>query len=158
MNFEIKTVNHMNKILLILLIIFTGCGPNQKGNNTVEKAIYDDYVITPKKIIINDNVERHLFDYSISDEIGLNKMHAPVGWTEPIIKAKFEIRGIVLNGVLGLEFEEGVKKIPSSNGFLIPNNTKVRIFNAGSEELVLIEVLRPGYQKELVRFFEGFNN
>ena len=148
----------MNKILLTLLVIFMGCSPNKKGNNTVEKAIYNDYVITPKKIIINDNVERHLFDYSISDEIGLNKMHAPTGWTEPIIKAKFEIRGIVLSGVLGLEFEEGVKKIPGSNGFLIPNNTKVRIFNAGSEELVLIEVLRPGYQKELVRFFEGFNN
>ena len=148
----------MNKILLILLIIITGCRPNQKEVNTGEKAIYNDYVVTPKKIIINDNVKRHLFDYSISDEIGLNKMHAPTGWTEPIIKAKFEIRGIVLSGVLGLEFEEGVKKIPSSNGFLIPNNTKVRIFNAGSEELVLIEVLRPGYQKELVRFFEGFNN
>jgi len=85
-------------------------------------------------------------------------MHAPVGWTEPIIKAKFEIRGIVLSGVLGLEFEEGVKKIPSNNGFLIPNNTKVRIFNAGLEELVLIEVLRPSYQKEFVTFFEEFNN
>ena len=148
----------MNKIILILLIIFIGCRPSQKGTNTGEKAMYNDYVVTPKKIIIIDNVKRHLFDYSISDEIGLNKMHAPTGWTEPIIKAKFEIRGIVLSGVLGLEFEEGVKKIPSSNGFLIPNNTKVRIFNAGSEELVLIEVLRPGYQKELVRFFEGFNN
>ena len=158
MNLEIKIVNQMNKILLILLIIFMGCSPNQKGNNTGEKAIYNDYVITPKKIIINDNIERHLFDYSISNEIGLNKMHAPVGWTEPIIKAKFEIRGIVLSGVLGLEFEEGVKKLPSSNGFLIPNNTKVRIFNAGLEELVLIEVLRPSYQKELVTFFEEFNN
>jgi len=48
-----------------------------------------------------------------------------------------------LSGTLGLEFKEGIKKIPSSKGFLIPNNTKVRIFNAGSEELVLIEVLRP---------------
>ena len=120
--------------------------------------MYNDYVVTPKKIIIIDNVKRHLFDYSISDEIGLNKMHAPVGWTEPVIKAKFEIRGIVLSGILGLEFKEGVKKIPSSKGFLIPNNTKVRIFNAGSEELVLIEVLKPGYQKKLVKFFEGFNN
>ncbi|MDC3318443.1 hypothetical protein OAV61_01620 [Flavobacteriaceae bacterium] len=72
--------------------------------------------------------------------------------------AKFELRGIVLSGVLGLEFKEGVKKIPSSKGFLIPKNTRVRIFNAGSEELVLIEVLRPGYQKELVTFFEDFNN
>ena len=146
----------MNKIILILLIIFIGCRPSQKGTNTGEKAMYNDYVVTPKKIIIIDNVKRHLFDYSISDEIGLNKMHAPVGWTEPVIKAKFEIRGIVLSGVLGLEFEEGVKKIPSSKGFLIPKNTKVRIFNAGSEELVLIEVLKPGYQKELVTVFEGF--
>ena len=148
----------MNKILLTLLVIFMGCSPNKKGNNTAKKAIYKDHIITSKKIIINDNVERHLFDYSISDEIGLNKMHAPVGWTEPIIEAKFELRGIVLSGVLGLEFKEGVKKIPSSKGFLIPNNTRVRIFNAGSEELVLIEVLRPGYQKELVTFFEDFNN
>jgi len=150
--------NQMNKISIILLLIFTGCRPKQNVNNASEKAIYNDHIITPKKIIINDNVERHLFDYSISDEIGLNKMHAPVGWTEPIIKAKFEIRGIVLSGILGLEFEEGIKKIPSRNGFLIPNNTKVRIFNAGLEELVLIEILRPGYQKKLVTFFEGFNN
>ena len=150
--------NHMNKISIILLLIFIGCGPKQNVNNASEKAIYNDHIITPKKIIINDNVERHLFDYSISDEIGLNKMHAPVGWTEPIIKAKFELRGIVLSGELGLEFEEGIKKIPSSNGFLIPKNTKVRIFNAGSEELILIEVLRPGYQKKFVKFFEGFDN
>ena len=148
----------MNKIILILLIIFIGCRPSQKGTNTGEKAMYNDYVVTPKKIIIIDNVKRHLFDYSISDEIGLNKMHAPVGWTEPVIKAKFEIRGIVLSGILGLEFKEGVKKIPSSKGFLIPKNTKVRIFNAGSEELILIEVLRPGYQKKFVKFFEGFDN
>ena len=148
----------MNKITLILLIIFIGCKPKQNGNNTNEKAIYNDHVITPKKIIINDNVERHLFDYSISDEIGLNKMHAPAGWTEPIIKAKFELRGIVLSGELGLEFEEGIKKIPSSNGFLIPKNTKVRIFNAGSEELILIEVLRPGYKVNLVENFNNFDD
>ena len=158
MNLGIKECKQMNKILLILLIIFMGCSPTKKENNTAKKAIHKDHIISPKKIIINDNVERHLFDYSISDEIGLNKMHAPVGWTEPVIKAKFEIRGIVLSGILGLEFKEGVKKIPSSKGFLIPNNTKVRIFNAGSEELVLIEVLKPGYQKKLVTFFEGFNN
>jgi len=94
-----------------------GCSPNKKVNNTAKKAIYKDHIITPKKIIINDNVERHLFDYSISDEIGLNKMHAPVGWTEPIIEAKFELRGIVLSGVLGLEFKEGVKKYQVVKGF-----------------------------------------
>ncbi len=67
----------MNKILLIVLVIFMGCSPNKKGNNTAKEAIYEDHIITPKKIIINDNIERHLFDYSISNEIGLNKMHAP---------------------------------------------------------------------------------
>ena len=50
MNLEIKIVNQMNKILLILLIIFMGCSPNQKGNNTGEKAIYNDYVILQKKL------------------------------------------------------------------------------------------------------------
>ena len=51
----------MNKILLILLIIFMGCSPNKKGNNTAKKAIYKDHIITPKKIIINDNVLKDIF-------------------------------------------------------------------------------------------------
>ena len=46
----------------------------------------------PKKIIIQDNVERYLFDYTQTDELGFNKMHAPVNWTEPVIEAAFEIR------------------------------------------------------------------
>ena len=81
------------------------------ASNPKKKAILVDHSISPKKIILKDNLERHLFDYSISDDIGLNKMHAPIGWTEPIIKAQFEIRGIVLSGQLGLEFKEGIKKI-----------------------------------------------
>ena len=85
-------------------------------------------------------------------------MHAPIGWTEPIIKAQFEIRGIVLSGQLGLEFKEGIKKITNNNGFLIPANTKVRIFNAGTEELILIEVLRPGYKIKLVENFNNFDD
>ena len=52
----------MNKILLILLVIFMSCSPNKKGNNTAKKAIYKAHIITPKKIINNDNVERYLFD------------------------------------------------------------------------------------------------
>ena len=47
--------NHMNKISIILLLIFIGCGPKQNVNNASEKAIYNDHIITPKKIIINDS-------------------------------------------------------------------------------------------------------
>ena len=147
----------MNKILLILFVIFMGCSPNKKGNNTAKKAIYKDYIITPKKIIINDNVERHLFDYSISDEIGLNKMHAPVGWTEPIIEAAFEIKGIVLSGTLGLEFKDGIELIETNNGFQIPKEKRVRIFNGGKNELVLIEILQPAYSEKRVKRFTGFD-
>ena len=32
-----------------------------------------------------------------------------------------------------------------------------RIFNAGVDELILIEVLRPAYKKELVQEFKNFN-
>ncbi len=45
----------------------------------------------------------------------------------------------------------------SGNGFVIPKNTRVRIFNAGQEELILIEVLRPAYKKELIEQFKNFN-
>ena len=151
----------MQKFMFIILLLFFSCEANQKTDNTSKpkkKAILVDHSISPKKIILKDNLERHLFDYSISDDIGLNKMHAPIGWTEPIIKAQFEIRGIVLSGQLGLEFKEGIKKITNNNGFLIPANTKVRIFNAGTEELILIEVLRPGYKVELVENFNNFDD
>jgi len=83
-------------------------------------------------------------------------MHAPYGWSEPIIKAQFEIRGIVLKGILGLQYEEGKQNIVNGNGFVIPKNTVVRIFNAGEGELVLIEVLSPSYKKELVQVFKNF--
>ena len=33
----------MNKILLILFVIFMGCSPNKKVNNTAKKAIYKDH-------------------------------------------------------------------------------------------------------------------
>ena len=151
----------MQKFMFIILLLFFSCEANQKTDNTSnpkKKAILVDHSISPKKIILKDNLERHLFDYSISDDIGLNKMHAPIGWTEPIIKAQFEIRGIVLSGQLGLEFKEGIKKITNNNGFLIPANTKVRIFNTGTEELILIEVLRPGYKVELVENFINFDD
>ena len=112
--------------------------------------------VIPKKLLIQDNIERIILDYTQSDEMGLIKMHAPFGWTEPIIKAQFEIRGIVLKGLLGLEYENSEEHIVSGNGFVIPKNTRVRIFNAGEEELILIEVLRPAYKKELVQEFKNF--
>ena len=140
----------MKKILYLLVYIsFTSCSQsiNEIGKSTV----------VAKKLLIQDNVERVIYDYTQSDEMGLIKMHAPFGWTEPIIKAQFEIRGIVLKGMLGLQYDDSEQKIISGDGFVIPKNTRVRIFNAGQEELILIEVLRPAYKKELVQEFKNFN-
>jgi hypothetical protein len=140
----------MNKI--IYFFILTSLSLYSQSENEIEKS-----TIVAKKILIQDNVERVIFDYTQSDEMGLIEMHAPFGWTEPIIKAQFEIRGIVLKGVLGLQYDNNTQKIISGNGFIIPKNTLVRIFNAGEVELVLIEVLRPAYKKELVQEFKSFN-
>ena len=113
--------------------------------------------IEPVKITIQDNVERYLFDYTHSDDLGLNEMHAPVGWTEPIIEAEFEIRGIVLSGSLGLQFKDSTVIITENRGFYIPRGKRVRIFNSGEEELVLIEVLTPAYKPQSVRQFDQFD-
>ena len=43
-------------------------------------------------------------------------------------------------------------------GLLFQKKTRVRIFNAGEEELILIEVLRPAYKKELVQEFINFKS
>lgn len=130
-----------------MCISFASYSQNETGRNTV----------LAKKLLIQDNVERVIYDYTQSDEMGLIKMHAPFGWTEPIIEAQFEIRGIVLKGLLGLEYENSEEHIVRGDGFVIPKNTRVRIFNAGEEELILIEVLRPAYKKELVQKFKDFN-
>ena len=130
-----------------MCISFASYSQNETGRNTV----------LAKKLLIQDNVERVIYDYTQSDEMGLIKMHAPFGWTEPIIEAQFEIRGIVLKGLLGLEYENSEEHIARGDGFVIPKNTRVRIFNAGEEELILIEVLRPAYKKELVQKFKDFN-
>jgi hypothetical protein len=111
----------------------------------------------PKKIIIQDNVERYLFDYTQTDKLGFNKMHAPVNWTEPIIEASFEIRGIVLSGTLGLEFKEGIELIDMDRGFKIPKGKRVRIFNGGNTELILIEILQPAYDLKRVKQFNSFD-
>jgi len=138
--------------VLFLFFILTSLSLYSQSENEIEKS-----TIVAKKILIQDNVERVIFDYTQSDEMGLIEMHAPFGWTEPIIKAQFEIRGIVLKGVLGLQYDNNTQTIISGNGFIIPKNTLVRIFNAGEVELVLIEVLRPAYKKELVQEFKSFN-
>lgn len=116
----------------------------------------DSNVVVPKKLFIQDNVQRIIYDYTQSEDLGLIEMHAPAGWTEPIIKAQFEIRGIVSEGTLGLEFENGTKTMTKGQGFFIPKNTLVRIFNAGQDELILVEVLRPAYKKELVQELSDF--
>ena len=61
--------------------------------------------ITPKELKIQDNLERTILDYSTSDELGMNQMLAPVGWTEPIVSLEFELRGVVIAGVLGRYYE-----------------------------------------------------
>ena len=140
----------MNNLLYLLLFI-SFISFSQSKNETVKSTVI------AKTLLIQDNIERTIYDYTQSDDMGLIKMHAPFGWTEPIIEAQFEIRGIVLKGLLGLEYENSEEHIVSGNGFVIPNNTRVRIFNAGQEELILIEVLRPAYKKELVQEFKDFN-
>ena len=52
--------------------------------------------------------------------------------------------------------ENGTKTMTKGQGFFIPKNTLVRIFNAGQDELVLVEVLRPAYKKELVQELSDF--
>ena len=137
-----------NLFYLLLFIPFTLFS---QIKNEAEKS-----TIIPEKLLIQDNIERVIYDYTQSDEMGLIKMHAPFGLTEPIIEAQFEIRGIVLKGLLGLEYESREEHIVIGNGFVIPKNTRVRIFNAGEEELILIEVLRPAYKKELVQEYKNF--
>jgi len=139
------------KDLLYLLLFISFTSYSQSKNETGKSTII------AKKLLIQDNIERIIYDYTQSDEMGLIKMHAPFGWAEPIIEAQFEIKGIVLKGLLGLEYENREEHIISGNGFVIPKNTRVRIFNAGKEELILVEVLRPAYKKELVLEFENFN-
>ena len=112
--------------------------------------------IAPKTIPITDNVARSILDYTTSDELGLNQMFAPVGWTEPIVRLKFELRGIVISGTLGLQFAEGTLLFEKDEGFIVPANTKVRIFNAGESNLHLIEVLRPAYNTQRAEAFDSF--
>tara|TARA_B100001063_G_scaffold190884_1_gene181810 strand:- start:1008 stop:1430 length:423 start_codon:yes stop_codon:yes gene_type:complete len=140
-------MNHLRYLLLLISVTSFSQSNDETGKST----------IIPKTLLIQDNIQRVIYDYTQSGELGLIKMHAPFGWEEPIIVAQFEIRGIVLEGLLGLEYENSEEHIVSGNGFVIPKNKRVRIFNAGEEELILIEVLRPAYKKELVQQFKNLN-
>ena len=140
-------MNHLRYLLLLISVTSFSQSNDETGKST----------IIPKTLLIQDNIQRVIYDYTQSGELGLIKMHAPFGWEEPIIVAQFEIRGIVLEGLLGIEYQNSEEHIVSGNGFVIPKNKRVRIFNAGEEELILIEVLRPAYKKELVQQFKKLN-
>ena len=141
----------MNKHLpvLITLLTFGSFGVVGEDSSNYQR-------ITPKELKIQDNLERTILDYSTSEELGMNQMLAPVGWTEPIVSLGFELRGIVIAGVLGLEFKEETVKFNANEGFVIPKDTKVRIHNAGNVPLHLVEILRPGYQESLVAEYKDF--
>ena len=119
-------------------------------------AAADDYRVSPKILEIQDNVVRVIKDYSVDSRLGLIQMVAPVGWTEPVVSLDLELRGIVISGTLGLEFEDGTHLYPADYGFLIPKNTRVRIFNAGDSRLHLVEVLSPAFDPSLSTTFDSF--
>ena len=139
-------INEM-KTLTVLLSLFY-----------VSSALGEDFkLINPRVLKIQDNVERTILDYSVADDLGMNQMLAPVGWTEPIVALGYELRGIVISGTLGLEFHSETVVFQVDQGFVIPSDTKVRIHNAGNTPLHLVEVLRPGHKDSLVTVFERFD-
>ncbi len=140
----------MNKHLPVLITLLTFGSFGVVGDSSNYQKI------TPKELKIQDNLERTILDYSTSEELGMNQMLAPVGWAEPIVSLGFELRGVVIAGVLGLEFKEETVKFNTNEGFVIPKDTKVRIHNAGNVPLNLVEILRPGYQESLVTEYEDF--
>ncbi|MFZ9055682.1 MAG: cupin domain-containing protein, partial [Flavobacteriales bacterium] len=141
------------RALAVFVLVFSCFLEATPQSNT---ASDDSLRIAPKTIQITDNVSRYILDYTISDELGLNQMFAPVGWTEPIVRLQFELRGIVIGGTLGLQFAEKTHVFEKDEGFIVPANTKVRIFNAGSSDLRLIEVLRPAYTEQRAEIFDSF--
>jgi mannose-6-phosphate isomerase-like protein (cupin superfamily) len=83
-------------------------------------------------------------------------MIAPKDWTEPIVELSYETRGVVLQGTLGLAFFNETLYFKTDEGFVIPKNTKVRIFNAGSTTLKILEILRPAYKADKVKTHQSF--
>ena len=151
----------MHKFLLpsLLLTTLMGCviaidiNDREESASTLSKL---DIRVVPEALKIQDNVERTMLDYSPSDELGIYKMVAPIDWTEPVRSIAFDIRGIIISGTLGLEFENETLTFERNDGFFIPRNTKVRIHNAGAEPLHMVEVFTPNYKPSLVIDFEAF--
>lgn len=151
----------MHKFLFASLLSTTlmGCviaidiNDREESASTLSKL---DKRVVPEVLKIQDNVERAMLDYSPSDELGIYKMVAPIDWTEPVRSIAFDIRGIIISGTLGLEFENETLTFEANDGFFIPRNTKVRIHNAGAEPLHMVEVFTPNYKPSLVIDFEAF--
>ena len=151
----------MHKFLLpsLLLTTLMGCviaidiNDREESASTLSKL---DIRVVPEALKIQDNVERTMLDYSPSDELGIYKMVSPIDWTEPVRSIAFDIRGIIISGTLGLEFENETLTFEANDGFFIPRNTKVRIHNAGAEPLHMVEVFTPNYKPSLVIDFEAF--
>lgn len=151
----------MHKFLFASLLSTTlmGCviaidiNDREESASTLSKL---DIRVVPEALKIQDNVERTMLDYSPSDELGIYKMVAPIDWTEPVRSIAFDIRGIIISGTLGLEFEKETLTFEANDGFFIPRNTKVRIHNAGAEPLHMVEVFTPNYKPSLVIDFEAF--
>ena len=151
----------MHKFLFASLLSTTlmGCviaidiNDREESASTLSKL---DKRVVPEILKIQDNVERTMLDYSPSDELGIYKMVAPIDWTEPVRSIAFDIRGIIISGILGLEFENETLTFEANDGFFIPRNTKVRIHNAGAEPLHMVEVFTPNYKPSLVIDFEAF--
>ena len=151
----------MHKFLFASLLSTTlmGCviaidiNDREESASTLSKL---DKRVVPEVLKIQDNVERTMLDYSPSDELGIYKMVAPRDWTEPVRSIAFDIRGIIISGTLGLEFENETLTFEANDGFFIPRNTKVRIHNAGAEPLHMVEVFTPNYKPSLVIDLEAF--
>lgn len=151
----------MHKFLFASLLSTTlmGCviaidiNDREESASTLSKL---DKRVVPEVLKIQDNIERTMLDYSPSDELGIYKMVSPIDWTEPVRSIAFDIRGIIISGTLGLEFENETLTFEANDGFFIPRNTKVRIHNAGAEPLHMVEVFTPNYKPSLVIDFEAF--
>ena len=144
-----------------LLTTLMGCviaidvNDSNESASAISRSKLDKRVV-PEVLTIQDNVERTLFDYSPSAELGIYKMVAPKDWSEPIRSIGFDIHGIIISGTLGLEFENETLTFEANDGFFIPKNMKVRIYNAGAEPLHIVEVFTPNYKPSLVVDFEAF--
>jgi len=137
------------KTLLCFYLAFMGTSSLCSQNTS-------SYKIVPKVLIIEDNVERQLFDFTQTDDLGIIEMIAPKDWTEPIVELNYVTRSFVIEGCLGLQFKDTTTIIKKDEGFIIPKNKRVRIFNAGDGQLKVVEILQPAYKEDFVKFFDSF--